>query len=142
MSSPKNIVKISYYALDEPTVELPEALKNAVEIEFVDLLEQDFLLLAHSGVKVYRTYKDEHGGHVQEWSDCYFSTEVWTNWENDICFDSRDLPDVPAEALPRYQAMYPDSPLQQSLAYAIDQGVITEDGYDRADEEDAPQSGF
>jgi hypothetical protein len=126
----KPTIAISYYAMEEPKVELPDALKESVEIHFVDLMEKDFLVLEHGRVTVYRTYKDEHQGAVEEWSDHWLSTEVWTDWENDICFDSRVLPAVPAEDLLRYQALYPDSPLKQSLAYSIDKGFITQEGYD------------
>lgn len=126
----KPTITISYYAMEEPKVELPDALIESVEINFVDLMEKDFLVLEHGGVTVYRTYKDQHQGVVEEWSDHWMSTEVWTDWENDICFDSRVLPAVPTEDLLRYQAMFPDSPLKQSLAYSIDRGFITQEGYD------------
>jgi hypothetical protein len=139
-SSMKHIVTISYYALEQPTIEVPEALKQNMEIKFVDLMEEDFLVLAHCGVKVYRTYKDQHAGLVEEWSEYWLATERWTDWENDSCFDSRKLPDIPAADRPHYLAIYPDSPLQQSLAHAIDHGLITEDGFDGSDEEDLEQT--
>jgi len=120
----KPTITVSYYAIEEPTVELPDTLKQSVVIKFVDLMEKDFLVLDHGGVKVYRTYKDEHEGVVEEWSEYWLSTAMWTSWESDACFDSRDLQTVPAEALQHYQALYPDSPLKQILAYSIDRGLI------------------
>lgn len=126
----KSTITISYYALEEPQVDLPDALKETIDINFIDLMEKDSLVLEHAGVKVYRTYKDEHHGAVEEWSDHWLSTEVWTDWENDICFDGRVLPAVPPEDLLHYQAMSPDSPLKQRLAYSIDKGFITKEGYD------------
>jgi hypothetical protein len=123
----KHTITISYYALNQPEIALPEALKEIVDITFIDLMDKDFLALEHGGVKVYRTYKHQHAGIVEEWSDYWFATELWTDWENDICFDGRELPEIPVADLPAYQAMYPDSTLKQSLAYAIDQGLLPED---------------
>ena len=120
----KSTITISYYASEKPQVELPDALKDDVDIKFVDLMEKDFLILEHAGVKVYRTYKDEHEGVVEEWSEYWLSKAMWTSWESVACFDSRDLLAVPADALQHYQALYPDSPLKQILAYSIDSGLI------------------
>ena len=132
----KQIITISYYANEKPTVELPAQLQECVEIQFIDLLEQDFLILEHAGVKVYRTFKDEYEGEVQEWADDCFAMERWTNWENGIVFDVSELPEVPEAELPQYQSLYPKSETYQRLAYAIDPGWLTEDGYEEPSEDE------
>jgi hypothetical protein len=122
------IITISYYATDAPEVTLPKDLQQQVKVRFVDLLEQDYLVLEHEGLKVYRTYKDECCGSVQEWSEYHLATERMTDWENDIAFDWRELPEIPQPELAQYESLYPGSELKQRVAYAIDQGWITEHG--------------
>ena len=139
--SQKLIITVSYYSSELPVIDLPEALKETVEVRFIDLMEKDFLVLKHAGRKIFRTYKGEHGGIVQEWADFWFSTEIWTDWESDTCFDIRDLPTPSESELEVYRTMYPESPLQQRLAYAIDQGLISEDGLDSSEPSDAPDAG-
>ena len=46
---------LAFYANEKPTVELPAELQKRVEIRLVDLLEHDFLILEHAGLKVYRS---------------------------------------------------------------------------------------
>jgi hypothetical protein len=143
MSKPK--IKITYYSDDAPRVELPEGLD--VELEFVDGDEKDLQFMEHAGVTIYRTL----------WKGC-----TSENWFSTLCdtdpdhqdkddpgdFDVRDLPDIPEEELPKYEALFPDVPenvqtppgwkeerwreAQQEIidqkriiAYAIDQGKIT-----------------
>jgi hypothetical protein len=127
----KDIITVSYYAHDQPKIELPDSVRKNVQVQFIDLMEQEFLFLEHAGLKVYRTFKDETCGEVQDWAECCFATQRWTDWESDIVFDDSQLLPIPNEMLPHYQAEYPDSELKQKLAYAIDQGYITESGYEQ-----------
>jgi hypothetical protein len=74
-------ITVSYYAHEKPAISLPDNLKAQLQVEFIDLMEQDFLVRERRNVGVYRTYKDEQAGEVQDWATEWFSTERWTNWK-------------------------------------------------------------
>lgn len=127
----KHIITISFYGNKQPQVTVPEDLQRSVELKFTDLLQQEFLVIEHNGVEVYRTFKAERCGEVTEWSEHWLATERWTDWENEqLAFDSRDLPAIPDKDWAHYNTLYSDSETKQRVAYAIDQGWITQEGFE------------
>jgi len=108
---------------DEPDVTVePE---GSVDIEFVDGVAEAQLIVEHEGVSVYQAEKD------CTLSDYWVATAPHTYHENEEVFDIRDLdtfegyPDLEK----KYGELFPDNHEAQILAYNIDLGHITEDGY-------------
>ena len=108
---------------DEPVVTVEP--DEAVEIVMIDGLEEGTRILEYSGVSVYQTWKDN-----DILSDYWIATCAGINWESDVAFDSRDLDSPPALLEPKYEELFPDDQTKQALAYNIDKGRITEDGYE------------
>lgn len=134
------VITISYYGHHRPKITLPAGLRNQVEIKFTDLMEKDFLALEHASVKVYYSYKEECAGSVDTWATGWFAPERWTHWESDTAFHEDDLPGIPQKQVTRYSKLYPKSPTRQKLAYAIDQGWISTDGFYNPEQSTAPTS--
>lgn len=115
-------IKVTYYGDEAPRIEAsPEDMER---IELIDGEEESNLVLDRGGVQIYVTYK--HGDCL---SSYWFSTMRGTDWDDDHAFDIRDLPDLTGDDIRSiYRELYPDSPDKQKLAFAIDAGLIDQDG--------------
>jgi hypothetical protein len=124
----KQVIKISFYAHQPPNISLPASLRGRVKLEFTDRMEQQFLFVSHGGVGIYQAYKEEQHGFVEEWAVACFATRRWIYWENPEAFTTDEIPEIPEQLNPRYRKQYPNSEVKQKLAFAIDQGWITQHG--------------
>ena len=110
------------HAGEEPDVTVEPA--GAAEIEVVDGLAEGTRAVAHKSVCVYRCWKDN-----DVLSDYWYATWPGVNWDSAAAFDIRDLLQVPEHLEGQYERLFPDNSEQQLLAYNIDAGHITEDGF-------------
>jgi hypothetical protein len=114
------IIEVRYYG-DEPKVTLPPEVLAVVRLVNGD--EEDLLVLEHAGVQVYSCVKD-----FEIVSDYWMSIFAPCHIDSDSAFDIRDLAAPPLDKEEHYEALFPGQEDQQKLAYAIDQGWLTEDG--------------
>ena len=123
---PQPLIAVHWDRHGEPHVILPPGLDAVVQL--IDSDVEGSLILTHHGVSIYQAIKDDIG-------DCYQFSDYWVaavplaDHESDHAFDLRDLKGIPEEQAEKYEALFPEDSNQQALAYAIDQGLIDEDGY-------------
>ncbi len=124
INKPLPVIVVRYDGrFGEPTVGLPDGM--LAEIKMVDTVEEDSLIIDHEGVKVYWTMKDIHDP-AYMLSDNWFALQSGIDIDDSDTYDMRDMPDVPDDVAAKYQAKgFTDD--QVTLAYAIDQGWITQD---------------
>lgn len=117
------VIEVRYDgAADMPTVVVPEELKDKVTVRMVDSSAEDQLIGTHNGISVYMCTKDDM------LAECWASTQPHTDWDSEQAFDLRDLPAIPQDLEAKYEQLFPGDENSQSVAYAIDCGVITEEG--------------
>jgi hypothetical protein len=112
-------VTVTYFGNEEPRVEV----EGDVEVNLVDGEEDVWLFLKHQGVSIYSTEKDNGA-----WSDFWVSPYRGQDWNEDRAFDVRELPDIPAGFLARLEGLYPEDVYKQKMAYAIEVGIVTQNG--------------
>ena len=129
---PTPVIEVSYYKT-EPTVKIPPGLN--VELKLIDTLEAGTLLMEYEGALIFWAVKEN------QCSDSYFKSEHWVSTQpgqdldnGDDVFDVRDLPQVPPKKQTKYAKLFPQEPemrheWKRRIAYAIDEGSITDDGY-------------
>ena len=141
-ASDKPKLIVHYRGPNEPNLVWPAGVEP-LPVEFVDDDAAESFVMEYADVKVYQCFKDEYRGEVQGWSEHWVSTDPMTDWESEHAFDLRDLPDFPDELAEKYRALFPtpdgnyDAKMhdRRCLAYAIDQGWLTAEGYTAPEEE-------
>lgn len=118
-------ISITYFGDDAPIIKC-DNLADMERIELIDGEEANWLFLKHGDVSVYHTES-----HQDMFSENIFSTVRGQERDADWTFDIRDLPAIPEDLLPRFEALYPEDDEKQRCAYAIEAGWITEDGLNR-----------
>lgn len=118
-------IEITYFGEDEPRVVVRTPPRSPIEIniQLIDGEEARWLFLEHAGVKIYHTERFQDLP-----SDFYYSTIRGIESESENAFDARDLESIPAEKESYYEGLYSGNDQKQAIAYAIDQGKLTEEG--------------
>lgn len=104
--------------------------RNGLEPPSPDEEAEAQLLIQHNEVTLYRCVTE--GGVL---SEHWVATEPHTDASSDRAFDIRDCPCINRSLLPEYRKLYGDDDVLCLLAYNIDIGNITEDGFNTLEEE-------
>lgn len=114
---------IKYFGNDEPVITV-EGPVTGIDIELIDGEEEHWLYLKHGDVSVYHTES-----HQDMFSEDWFSPIRGQEDDADEAFDIRELEEVPSVLALKYSQLFPDDLYKQRVAWAIDNGYLTEEGY-------------
>lgn len=116
-----NKITITYYGDEPPVIECSDADRERIVL--VDGEEALWLYMEHKSVKVYRTEK-----YPGNFSDYWYSVYRGQSTDAMEPFDVRDLTKPPVEDCQRLRNDFGADNDKVRIAYAIEQGKITEGG--------------